>query len=435
MDVPTQDLIIIDPRMRDVHAQDQRLRRAGPLVPVELPGGVRAWAATHHDTVRTVLTHPALSKELRHWADWAAGAVPADWPLNNIITAQSMIAKEGAEHRRLRRMASRTFTARHVQRLRPRVAEVADDLLDALAGRAPGPIDLRRHYAYPLPRNIICELMGMPRAWYTRAHKLTDALIRITDDADYAAVRMKTLHELFAEVIELRRAEPGDDLTSALINVRDEDGDRLTEAELHDMVMTLFISGHETTINLITNAVRALLAHPDQLALLREGTMPWSAAVEETLRWQSPVAYFPMRYATHDVEIDGVRISAGDAVVICYAAAGRDPAHYGRRADRFQLTDPPAEHLSFGHGEHFCLGAALSRLEAEVAIEALFTAFPDLTLAEPPDALPPLTTALSNSIGTLPVTLGPRAPRIRPSLQHGPNPSQASGVRPARQPE
>ncbi|WP_026413356.1 cytochrome P450 family protein [Actinomadura oligospora] len=411
MDAPAPDVITIDAQMRDVHAQNERLRRAGPLVRVELPGGVRAWAATRHDTVLTVLTHPDLSKELRHWADWAEGAVPADWPLNNIITAQSMIAKEGEEHRRLRRMVSRTFTARHVHRLRPRVAEVAGELLDALAVHGPGPVDLRRHYCYPLPRDIICELMGVPRAWHTDGTRLTDSLVRSTDEAGYAAVRMRTLHAMFADVIALRRTEPGDDLTTALINVRDEDGDRLSEPELHDMVMTLFISGHETTINLISNTVRALLAHPDQLAILLSGTMPWSAAVEETLRWQSPVAYFPMRYAVRDVEIEGVRLAAGDAVLICYAAAGRDPAHYGRRADRFRLSDPAAEHLSFGHGEHFCLGAALSRVEAEVAVQALFTAFPDLALATPPDTLPPLTTALSNSVRTLPVLLGPRSPR------------------------
>ncbi|RMI41425.1 cytochrome P450 [Actinomadura harenae] len=397
--------------MRDVHGQNERLRGAGPLVRVELPGGVRAWAATRHDTVRTVLSHPALSKELRHWKDWAAEAVPADWPLNNIITARSMIAKEGSEHRRLRRMVSRTFTPRHVQRLRPRVAEVAGDLLADLAGHAPGPVDLRLHYGYPLPRTIICELMGMPRAWYADGGRLTDSLVRSTDDADYAAARMATLHDLFAEVIALRRADPGDDLTSALIGVRDEDGDPLSEAELHDMVMTLFISGHETTINLITNTVHALLTHPGQLALLRDGTMPWSAAVEETLRWQSPVAYFPMRYAVRDVEIDGVRLAAGDAVLICYAAAGRDPARFGRDADRFHLSDPPADHLSFGNGEHFCLGAALSRAEAEVAVQALFAAFPDLALAAPSGGLQPLATALSNSVRTLPVTLGPHSPR------------------------
>ncbi|MFD0899771.1 FAD-dependent oxidoreductase [Actinomadura sediminis] len=399
------DRIVIDGRMRDVHEQNERLRRAGPVVPVELPGPVRAWAVTRNDALQAALVHPDLSKELRHWADWADGRVPRDWPLSNIVTAQSMITKEGAEHRRLRALVNKAFTARHVDRLRPRIAHHAAALLDALAGHAPGPVDLRLHYAYPLPRNVICELVGMPETWHADLHKLTDSLIRVTDDADYAASRMGTLRELFAEVIDLRRREPGDDLTSALIAVRDEEGRRLTERELHDMVMTLFIAGHETTINLITNAARALLAHPGELARLRSGTLPWSAAVEETLRWDSPVAYFPMRYAVRDVDLGGVRIGAGDAVVACYAAAGRDGRRYAD-ADRFRPSDPPADHLSFGHGEHFCLGAALARTEAEIALESLFTAFPDLAPAGPSEGLEPLATPLSNSVRTLPVMLG-----------------------------
>ncbi|WP_063780656.1 cytochrome P450 family protein [Nonomuraea sp. SBT364] len=400
--------VVIDIRMRDLHGQNERLRESAPLLEVELPGGVRAWAVTRHDALQQVLTHQDLSKELRHWSAWARGEVPADWPLNNIITARSMVTAEGEEHQRLRRLVSRAFTARHVQELRPRIETLTGELLSHLAGLPPGPVNLRREYAYPLPRNVICELVGIPRSWHADLHKLTDRLVRVTDAPDYADTRMRTLRELFGEVIALRRREPGDDLTSALIAVRGEQGDRLTEPELHDMVMTMFIAGHETTINLITNAVRALLSHPGQLALLRSGAMPWSAAVEETLRWDSPVAYFPMRYAIRDTEIDGVRLRAGDAVLACYAAVGRDPGHYGERAARFELSDPPADHLSFGHGEHFCVGAALARLEAEVALSKLFEAFPGLTLAAAPHQLEPLATSLSNSSQTLPVLLSPR---------------------------
>jgi cytochrome P450 len=398
--------VVIDAGMRDLHGQNERLRRAGPLVPVELPGPVRAWAATGHDSLATVLGHPALSKELRHWTDWAQGAIPVDWPLNNIVAADSLITKEGDAHRRLRRLVSKAFTAQRVLRLRPRIEAHARELLEDLAALAPGPVDLRLHYAYPLPRNVICELVGMPRDWHADLGKLTDSLVRVTDAPDYAAARMRVLRELFAEVIALRRREPADDLTSALIAVQDEDGGALTETELHDMVMTMFIAGHETTINLITNAVRALLSHPDQLALLLDGAMPWKAAVEETLRWDSPVAYFPMRYLTRDAEIDGVHLGAGQAVLACYAAAGRDPGHYGPRAAHFELSDPPLDHLSFGQGKHFCLGAALARLEAEIALPALFGAFPGLALATPANELEPLATPLSNSSKVLPVLLG-----------------------------
>jgi cytochrome P450 len=403
------DRVVIDPQMHDVHGQNDLLRDAGPLVPVELPGPVHAWAATSYETLQTVLNHPDLSKEIRYWSAWARGEVPEDWPLNNIVAAKSVVTAEGDDHQRLRHLVNKAFTTRHVQALRPRVAELAQELLDRLADHPAGPVDLRREYSYPLPRNVICELVGMPRSWYADADKLTDTLIRVDDAPEYAEARMSRLRELFGEVIELRRREPGDDLTSALIATHTEDGDRLTEAELYDMVMTLFIAGHETTINLITNAVRALLTHPDQLAGLLSGSVPWSAAVEETLRWDSPVAYFPMRYAVRDVDIDGVSLRAGDAVVACYAAAGRDPEHYGSQAGHFRLADPALAHLSFGHGKHFCLGAHLARLEAEVALRTLFEAFPGLTLAEPPDRLRPLSTMLSNSAQSLPVLL--QAPR------------------------
>ncbi|WP_328807826.1 cytochrome P450 family protein [Nonomuraea antri] len=405
----THDPVVIDDQMRDVHGQCRRLRETGALTPVELPGPVRAWAVTRYETLQTVLGHPALSKELRHWSAWARGDVPADWPLNNIVTARSMVTAEGPDHQRLRGLVSRAFTPRHIADLRPRVHRLAHELLDQLADHAPGPVDLRRQYAYPLPRNVVCELVGMPRAWRAELGKLAESLVRITDDQSYADARMHDLHELFGEVIALRRREPGDDLTSALIAVSDEDGDRLSEAELHGMVMTLFVAGHETTINLITNAIRALLTHPGQLDRARSGEVPWSAVVEETLRWDSPVAYFPMRYAVEDVDIDGVLVRQGEAVLACYAAVGRDPDRYGDRAARFEPSEPPATHLSFGHGTHFCLGASLARLEAEVALEALFERYPGLTPAEPVDRLRPLATVLSNSIRSLPVTMTPPA--------------------------
>ncbi|GAA5086398.1 cytochrome P450 [Thermocatellispora tengchongensis] len=390
----------------DLHADNDRLRAAGPLVPVVMVGGVRAWAATRYSTLQQILTHPAISKDITHWADYMAGRVPPDWPLLNIVAARSLITAEGEAHNRLRGLVSRAFTPRRVHNLEPRISELTLELLDDLAEHPPGePVDVRAEFAYPLPRNVICELVGMPREWRAEMDELSDTLFRVTDDQACSDARMEGLHKLFRRVIELRRREPGDDLTSALIAARDEDGDRLTEEELYDTVMTMFIAGHETTVNLITNAIRALLAHPDQLALLRDGKLPWSAAVEETLRWDSPVAHFPMRYVLEDVEIDGVRLSAGDAVLSCYAAVGRDPDQFGEDAARFDVTRDTPSHLSFGHGPHFCVGAALARTEAELGLAALFTAFPDMTPAVPLTSLRPLSTVLSNSVRTLPVYL------------------------------
>jgi cytochrome P450 len=163
-------------------------------------------------------------------------------------------------------------------------------------------------------------------------------------------------------------------------------------------------AGHETTVNLLDHAITALLTHPDQLALVRSGQRPWHDLVEEALRWQAPVPYLPLRYAVEDIDVDGVRIPRGDAILAAYAAAGRDPALYGDTADRFDLTRTVKQHLAFGHGVHHCLGAPLARLEAEVALPALFDRFPNLALAGEPA---PLRTFLSNGHIALPVRRGP----------------------------
>ncbi|MDF2256409.1 cytochrome P450 family protein [Streptantibioticus ferralitis] len=397
---------VLDPARRDLHAENARLRALGPLVPVELVGGVRAWAVTRYETLQTVLTDARISKNIRHWRAWTDGTVPADWPLTSIVAVDAMTTADGADHRRLRALVSQAFTPRRVEALRPRVIELTAQSLDRLAELPSGPVDLRQEFAYPLPLNVICELIGLPQQRRDELHMLTNVLLRVVDTPSKAAARIGTLHELLGELIALRRREPGDDLTSALIAVRDEDGTRLSESELFGTVLLMFIAGHETSLNLITNAVRALLGHPDQLSPVRGGSRPWSAVVEETLRWDSPVAHFPMRYATEDLEIDGVRLHKGDAILASYTATGRDPAHYGERADRFDVAAPTPRHLAFGHGAHYCLGAQLARLEAEVALPALFDRFPELGPAVPLDELEPLTTVVSNSTSTLPVLLG-----------------------------
>ncbi|MFD7455079.1 cytochrome P450, partial [Kitasatospora sp. NPDC059827] len=192
------------------------------------------------------------------------------------------------------------------------------------------------------------------------------------------------------------------DLTTDLIAVR-EAGDGLSEAELVGTLLLMLVAGHETTLNLITNAVRALLAHPDQLRLVLDGAQPWSAVVEETLRHDSPVGQFPLRYASEDIEVGDVVIRCGEALLASYAAAGRDGGHYPD-ADRFDLTRQPARHLSLGHGPHFCLGSGLARLEAETALRHLFARFPALALAEG-ERPEPIGSFVSNSVRTLRVTV------------------------------
>ncbi|MEV4061792.1 cytochrome P450 family protein [Nonomuraea dietziae] len=399
---------VLDPASHDVHADSARLREAGALVPVEVEG-VRAWAATRHATLAAVLAHPDLSRDVRHWDPEARAAAPPNTAISKIASDRSMLNAEGEEHLRLRSPLSRSFTARRVQGLRPRIAELAAGLVDHLATLPPGPVDLRLEYAYPLPRDVISELMGVPEPLRDRLHELTDVAARVGDGPDDVSSSRAELYDLLEEVIEVRRRTPGEDLITDLIVTREQDGERLTEYELLDTVELLFIAGHVTTVNLITNGARVLLTHPDQLAMVRSGARPWSAAVEETLRWDSPIAHFPMRYAVRDLEIEGVTLRKGEAVLGCFASAGRDPDEYGERAERFDVTAPPPSHLSFGHGPHFCLGAPLARLEAEVALATLFEAFPDLTLADRGEGRRPLGTVLGNSARNLPVLLGRRA--------------------------
>ncbi|MFC5827537.1 cytochrome P450 family protein [Nonomuraea insulae] len=397
---------ILDPATRDMHADNEHLRAAGPLVPVTAEG-VPAWAATRYATLLAVLTHPDLSRELRHWA--ARQAMPPGTAIDRIVTDTSMLNAEGERHRRLRMPLTAAFSQRRLNGLRPRIEELTVRLIDRLAGMPPDePVDLRLEFAYPLPREVISELIGIPAAHQEELHRLTDAVAQVGGLEDSPELR-KELHGLLDQVIDERRDTPGEDLITDLFELHEKDGGRLSEEELFATIELLFIAGHVTTVNLITNAIGALLSEPDQLDLLRSGRCPYSAAVEETLRWDSPIAYFPMRYAVRDVEIDGVRVRGGEPVLACFASAGRDPDQYGEHAHRFDLTREQITHLAFGHGPHFCLGAPLARLEGEIALGALFAAFPGMKLTTPLEELPPLDTLLGNSTRAMPVLLGPRA--------------------------
>ncbi|MEU6082835.1 cytochrome P450 [Streptomyces sp. NPDC047108] len=394
------------PLGHDQHADNARLREAGAAAAVELPGRVPAWAMVRHDALQAVLSDPRFAKSPAHWAALAAGDVPADWPLMTFIVNKGMTTADGEEHRRLRALVTQAFTPRRVAALRPRVEQLTEDLLDALAAAAADgrPVDLRARYAYPLPMNVISELLGVPEDRRDELHRLCEILVSSETAPDEAVANVRALHGALAGVIESKRQAPGDDLTSALIAAREED-DRLSEEELVGTLLLMFLAGHATTLNLICNAAAALLTHPAQLALVTSGRMPWSAVVEETLRWDSPVGQFPMRYATEDVDVEGTLVRRGEPVLASYAAAGRDPRKYGPDAEGFDIARGVTRHLSFGFGAHFCLGAGLARMEAESALSRLFARFPGIRLAVDPGTLERLPSIVSNGIRTLPVLL------------------------------
>ncbi|MEU7576682.1 cytochrome P450 [Streptomyces sp. NPDC041068] len=440
MSLAAVPLFLLDPLGQDHHAEGARLRAEGPVVAVEMPGGVAAWLVTRQEIGRQVLADARFAKDPALWGAWRRGEVAADWPLAPLVTMQNMTTATGADHRRLRTPLARAFTARRVRDLEPRVTALTDELLDGMAqlpARAAGePVDLRACFAHPLPIRVICELFGVPADRAPRVRALCAALFGTAASPEEAAATHAALREALAELIEERRARPGGDLTTALVAARNatasetgtgtgaetgtttdetttETGataqpgpsaSELSASELVDTLMLMLVAGHETTVSLLLNAVRALLTHPAQLELLRRGRHSWAAAVEETLRWDPPVANLPFRYARCDVDLAGRAVREGEPVLLGYTSFGRDAEQHGPDADEFDLTrGDTRQHVTFGHGIHHCLGAPLARLEATTALPALFARFPDLSLGQAAPA--PLPSLLFNSVRSLPVVL------------------------------
>ncbi|MEU0395107.1 cytochrome P450 [Streptomyces sp. NPDC006208] len=392
------------------HAANARLLAQGAVAPVVLPGEVEGMAVLGHEALKEFLAHPGVAKGARHFAALQAGEIPDGWPLKTFATVQGMTTADDADHRRLRALVSKAFTARRVAELRPRIEAVTAQLLDRLgetAAAGGGVVDLRAHFALPLPMGVICELLGVEAGLQDRLHHLSNQIVATDIGPEQAMAANREMVEVLSAVAASRAGSPGDDLTSALIAAREEGGDRLGPHELIGTLMLMIIAGHETTLNLITNAVRALCAHRDQLVLVQSCKASWADVVEETLRWDSPVSFFPFRYPTRDLTLDGTVIPKGTPVLAGYSAAGRDPAAHGEDADRFDITrGGGARHLSLGHGPHYCLGAPLARMEATIALERLFARFPDLDLATPDDELPRHASFVGNSVRELPVRLG-----------------------------
>ncbi|MFF8475612.1 cytochrome P450 [Streptomyces sp. NPDC015414] len=400
----------LDPAGGCPHADNARLLARGAVTPVELPGGVEGAAVLGHEALREFLQDPGVAKNARHFTALGEGRIPEGWPLLTFATVPGMTTADGEDHRRLRSLVSRAFTPRRTEELRPRVAELTESLLDGLATAAAaggGVADLRRHFALPLPMGVISELLGVAAGFRDRLHHLSSLVVATDTEPGVAVAANRELLAVLGEIAAAKAAAPGDDLTSALIAARDDGGDRLSQQELIGTLLLMIIAGHETTLNLITNAVRALCGHRDQLDLVRSGGASWADVVEETLRWDAPVSYFPFRYPVRDIVVDGTPIPAGTPVLAGYSAAGRDRAAHGPDADRFDVTRsarPDAvRHLSLGHGAHYCLGAPLARLEATVALERLFTRFPGLELAVPEAELAPHAGFVGNSVRALPV--------------------------------
>ena len=325
-----------------------------------------------------------------------------------IDAGRSMFTVDGAEHRRLRTKTAQAITPRRLENMRPVIESITARLLDDLAVQGAGDaVDLKSVFALPLPMSVISELMGVDPALHPRLHTLYKAFFSMLTPQDERLAVIGELDVFFTEMVRARTAEPGDDLTSALI-LADEGGEPLTEEEVVGNLKAMVAAGHETTIGLILNAVRALLTHPAQLDMVLDGKVGWDTVIEETLRWDTPSTHLLMRFATEDIEVDGQVIREGEGVVISYRAIGRDQAQHGPDADEFDITRPtPIRHMTFGHGPHICPGAALSRLEASIALPALFERFPGIQLAVPVEEIVNQPVLTQNDLQSFPVRLRP----------------------------
>jgi cytochrome P450 len=374
------DLEGLDPFLpehrRDPYPLYRKLRELDPVH--RSPAG--PLILTRHADATAVLRDPRFSSNPSH----LGGERPQVGPRR--VDTKVLLFLDPPDHTRLRSLVAKAFTPAVVRRLRPRVEQLVAELLDAAAER--GSLELIADLAYPLPVAVICELLGVPAedralfgTWSSDASRLLDRDI----DLDEAAVErggaaIAGFTEYFGGLIQRRRAEPRDDLLSGLI-AAEEDGQRLSWEELFTTIILLYLAGHETTVNLIGNGTLALLRHPDQLERLRRDPSLAPSAVEELLRYDSPV-HLTARIATTDLAVAGVPVPRGDQVIALVAAANHDPAVFAD-PDDLDVGRRDNRHLSFSAGMHYCLGAALARLEGEVAFAALLRRFPRLELADP----------------------------------------------------
>ena len=383
----------------DPYAAYARLREERPVSRARYLDGAPVWLVTRYADVKAALTDPRLAHDLASHGirRGISSGLPAD--IAPYFT-RSMLDRDPPEHTRLRGLVSRAFTARRVHQLRPRIRRLAGDLVDRLATRPEA--ELIEDLAYPLPISVICELLGVAPADHDRWRVWAGDLFGVTPGRLASSARELLDHVL--GLIRDRRDHPTADLVSDLVHVHDGT-DRLDEPELASMVIGLLAAGHETTVQLIGNGLYALLTRPDQLALARTDPARLPRAVDELLRYLGPAEIAgTRRVATEDIEVGGVRIRAGELVLPVLGAANHDPRRF-TEPERLDITRTDNQHLGFGHGIHFCLGAALARAEAEIAIGTLLRRFPRLRLAVPADQLRWRTSGV-RGLARLPVALG-----------------------------
>lgn len=391
------------------------LREHAPVHRTTLPSGVDAWLVTRYADARKALADPRLSKNPQRHSAAAHAKGKVGIPGERRADLMTHLLNiDPPDHTRLRRLVSTAFTPRRVAAFAPRVRTLTDQLIDAFEER--GEADLIHEFAFPLPIYAICDLLGVPREDQDDFRDWAGAMIRHGGGPRGGVARAvkriraylgELIHRKRLELVERREEEDGEDLISGLIRASDH-GEHLTENEAAAMAFILLFAGFETTVNLIGNGVYALLRHPEQRAVmqraLEEGDERLLAAgVEELLRYDGPVEIATWRFATEPLTLAGQRIAEGEPVLVVLAAADRDPERFAE-PDVLDLTRRDNQHLGYGHGIHYCLGAPLARLEAQTAIATLLRRLPGLRLAAEPEELRWRGGLIMRGLRTLPVT-------------------------------
>lgn len=390
------------------HEINAALRANGPAHPVTLQEGLSVWVVTRYADARDALADPRLRKDIA-----GLGAImrkqlgmPVDAPLPGMYR-DTILYKSGPQHMQERRSVARAFSPRRIEALRPRITQFTIDTLRALPQDRP--VDLIQELAYPLPLTVICELLGVPIAERPSLRRWTSALVQNADQ-NRAQTATEEMEIYLSQLVNRKRIVPGDDLISTLL--AGDDDQRLSHDQLVSTLTLLIVAGHDTTTSLIGNAIFHLLADPHRWTLLRNYPALIPSAIDELIRYDAPVAMATHRYTTEAVTYgdpaipgDQVTIPPGQIVLISLLSAGRDNQQFGPDADALNLHRDASGHLGFGHGPHYCLGAMLGKLEAEVVLSTLTQQFPDAALAVDGDTLKHGPSVIIHGLQELPVCL------------------------------
>ncbi|MEU0085906.1 cytochrome P450 [Streptomyces sp. NPDC006274] len=397
-----------DAFMQDPHSVYTRLNAEGSAHRVMMPpgvpvcGGLPVWLITGYEEVRSALADPRLSTDLNRTDRLFAQNEPDRNKRGAFSSALAthMLHSDPPDHTRLRKLVNKAFTSRAIEKLRPEIEQITGELLAALPDE--DPVDLLDAFAFPLPIRVICLLLGVPLEEQENFKSWSKALVSGDSPAATAAASTAMI-EYLGDLIERKRRTPTDDVLAALVSARDVD-DRLTETELVSMAFLLFIGGHETTVNTLGNGTLHLMRNLDQWEALRQDRSLLPGAVEEFLRLESPLKHATFRCATEDLRIGDTEIPAGDFVLLALASANRDPERFGD-PHTLDVRRPTGGHVAFGHGIHYCLGAPLARMEAQIAFGALLDTFPAMRLAVDPEDVRWRTSTLIRGLHSLPVRL------------------------------